>query len=369
MTLLHPPAQPGGGLLRLIASSGLSNLSDGIALVVWAWLATLLTRDPILVALMPVALRLPWFLFALPAGLVADRYDRRRIVLAADAFRAAAFALVALAVWTALPLGDAPTTGLNAPELFAFLIASALLIGAAEVFRDSAAQTMLPSVVPDAELERANGRLWSVELVGNALLGPALGAFLIAWAIWAPFALNALALVAAAAILSGLRGTFRPERSDPRDWRRELREGLSFLAGNPLLRLLAWIAGVWNLLNQMVVIALVLHVQENLGLEAEAYGLILAAGAVGGILGALAADRAIRLLGTAAAAQWMTLLSGACFAAIPLAPGAVTLAAVLFIFEFSGLVWNTVSITYRQRAVPGTLLARVSSIYRLFAWG
>ena len=72
---------PNSSLLgRFIAASGLANLADGIAVVVWAWVATLLTREPVLIALMPIALRLPWMLFALPAGIVTDRTDRRRPV-------------------------------------------------------------------------------------------------------------------------------------------------------------------------------------------------------------------------------------------------------------------------------------------------
>lgn len=66
---------------RFVASAGLTNLADGVATVVWAWMATLLTRDPFLVALMPVALRLPWFVFALPAGVVTDRVDRKTLIL------------------------------------------------------------------------------------------------------------------------------------------------------------------------------------------------------------------------------------------------------------------------------------------------
>lgn len=356
-------------LARFIAASGLTNLADGVAVVVWAWLASLLTRDPLLVALMPVALRLPWFLFALPAGIVTDRVDRRRLIFAMDVLRAAAFALAAVAVWAASPLPPPSEGGTAAPALFAALLGCALGVGTAEVFRDNAAQTMLPSLVPHAELERPNGRLWSVELVGNSLLGPALGAFLIAAVIWLPFALNAAAFALAALLLTTLRGRFQPEAHATRAWRTELGEGLAFLRAAPLLRLLAVITGVWNLLHQMVVIALVLHVQENLGLGARAYGLILAAGAAGGILGGLVAERVVRAMGPGRAAQWMTLASAVAFGAIPLAPNGAALALVLAAFEFTGLIWNTISVSYRQRTIPDALLGRVNSVYRLLAWG
>jgi hypothetical protein len=356
-------------LTRFIAASGLTNLADGVALVVWAWMASLLTRDPLLIALMPVALRLPWFLLALPAGIVTDRVDRRRLVLAMDGVRALAFGLAAMATAAALPLPPAPDTGLAAPGLFLVLLIAALVVGSAEVFRDNAAQTMLPAIVSEERLERANGRLWSVELVGNALVGPALGAFLIAAVLWLPFALNALAFLLALGLISRIGGAFRPEPAPKRNWRAELREGWAFLRRSPLLRLLAVVTGAWNLLHQMLLIAMVLHVQENLGLGAPAYGLILAGGALGGIVGGFAAERVIARLGPGRSAQWMTLASAIAFALVPLAPNGWVLAGILAASEFTGLIWNTVSVSYRQRAIPDALLGRVNSIYRLLAWG
>jgi len=354
---------------RFVAASGLTNLADGVATVAWAWLASLLTRDPLLVAVVPVALRLPWFVFAIPAGLVADRVDRRRLILGMDALRALAFLAAAAALWAALPLAPAPAKGVSDPGLFALILGAALAVGLAEVFRDNAAQTMLPALVPHDRLERANGRLWSVELAGNALIGPALGAMLIALALPLPFLANAAAYALAIALVARLTGSFRPEPTGPRDWRRELREGFAFLAGAPLLRSLAFITGFWNLLFQMVMIALVLHVQENLGLGAPAYGMILAAGAVGGIAGGLCSEPIIARLGPMRTAQVMLACTAPSFLAIALAPGALTLAVVLAVFEFTGLVWNTVSVSYRQRMIPDRLLGRVNSLYRLLAWG
>lgn len=356
-------------LARFIAASGLANLADGVAVVAWAWVASLLTRDALLIALVPVALRLPWFLLALPAGVVTDRVDRRRLILWMDALRGLAFAVAALALWLALPLSPAPSTGLSAPGLFALICGAALIVGGAEVFRDNAAQTMLPALVPHTALERANGRLWSVELVANSLIGPAFGAFLIAYALPLPFALNAAAYGAAVLLVLGISGSFRPVQTAPRNWRAELRQGLAFLRTAPLLRSLAWTTGVWNLLHQMVLIALVLHAQENLGLGAQVYGLVLAGGALGGILGSLMGERIVRALGPARTTQWMLATSAPAFALMALAPGALTLALVFAVFESSGLTWNIVSVSTRQRMIPDALLGRVNSLYRLLAWG
>ncbi len=354
---------------RFVLASGLSNLADGVAVVVWPWAASLLTRDALWIALVPVALRLPWFLFALPAGIVADRVDRRRLILGMDAVRAAAFALSAFGFWLAFPLPPPSPTGISEPWVFACVLVAALGIGCAEVFRDNAAQTMLPALVPPATLERSNGLLWSVELVGNALLGPALGAVLLALALPWPFLLNAVAFGGALILVSGMHGRFRPVRTAERDWRRELGEGWAYLRGQPLLMLLAWVTGFWNLFFQMVTIALVLHAQDNLGLGPATYGLILSAGAVGGILGGMTGDRIVRTFGPGRTAQVMLASSAPAFLAMALAPGPIALAVVLAIFEYTGLVWNSVSVSYRQRAIPDALLGRVNSLYRLLAWG
>ena len=362
---VHPTRR----ITYFISASGLTNLADGISLVVWAWLATLLTRDPFVVALLPVAIRLPWFLFSLPAGIITDRMDRRLLILLMDLLRAAAFIIATCTVWFALPLATPPAHGIGAPGVFGTLVICALLVGTAEVFRDNAAQTMLPSLVEDSQLERANGRLWSVELLGNALIGPALGSFLISWMVWAPFVFNASAFLLAALIMYNLSGAFRPVSPAERNWRKELKNGLLFLKNAPSLRLLALTTGIWNLFHQVMFIGLVLHVQENFGVGAKGFGLILATGALGGILGGAVAGRIVKRLGPGRLAQWMMLGSTLAFAGVTLAPNGYALGLALATFEFTALVWNTISVSYRQRIIPDALLGRVNSVYRILAWG
>ena len=361
--------KPRGTFANLVAASGFANLADGIATVVWIWLATLITRDPALVSLVPVAVRLPWFLFAVPAGILSDRMDRRQLVLTMDALRALSFCLVALCIWTMMPLDPPSESGLDRPGLYFAVIAAALMAGVAEVFRDTAAQTILPGIVPEDRLEWANGRLWSVELTGNMLVGPALGAFLIAAAPFLPFAINAIGYAIAALLIMQISERCRTPVPETRNWRRELGEGFAFLRTAPLLRLLAYVTGAWNLLFQMVFVALFLHAQENIGIGATGFGGVVATGAVGAILGGLCGDWIVRRFGPGCTAAWMLFASAPAFLAIAFAPTAISLAVVLFLFEFSGLVWNTVSVSYRQRVIPNALLGRVSSLYRLFAWG
>lgn len=356
-------------LARFILATGLTNLADGLSMIAWAWIASLLTRDPLLIAAVPVALKAPWFLFSVPAGLIVDRMDRRRLILWSDAARLAAYAGAALAIWAALPFADPPLRGLDRPGIFAAIASFALIVGAAEVLRDNAAQTILPALVDPATLERANGRLWSVEMVANQFAGPSLAGLLLAASAALPFGVNALALAVAVGIVARLPGDFSPGRTDPRPWRHELAEGWRFLVASPLLRGLALLTGFTNFAFEMVLIALILFVQERLGLGAPALAAIYASGAAGGVLAGLLSDRIAARLGGVGSLR-LGLLSMPVFPLLILtADGLWLLCLGFFISEFFGIVWNTVSVSTRQRAVPRALLGRVNALYRLFALG
>ncbi len=187
--------------------------------------------------------------------------------------------------------------------------------------------------------------------------------------------MNAIAFLIAVVILSTFTGQFKPASNNPsdslqnQDWRAELKEAVLFLQQAPMLRALAWLTGFWNLLFQMAMIALVLHAQENLNLGARGYGLVLAGGALGGVIGGVIGSWAVNALGPAKTAQWALASSAPAFLAMAIAPGPVTLCIVLALFELTGVLWNTVSVSYRQRAIPDALLGRVNSLYRLLAWG
>jgi MFS family permease len=360
-----------GTFTRFGAAVGLANLGDGIAMVAWAWTASLLTRDPLWIAFLPAALRLPWVLFALPSGVLADRLNRRRLVVFCDLIRAAAYSIAGAAIFLSLPLSEASMDGVESQVLYGSLLGLGLLIGCAEVARDNAAQSMLPAIVPPEALERANGLLGSIETIGNSMAGPAVGAFLVALFLPSPFLVIATALLFAALLSASLSGDFkaetRPEK--PSGWRAELAEGLRFVTQHHMLRVLILITGFWNFFAEMAVIALVLHVQENLNAGATSYGLILAVAAIGGVVGGVVVSPLMKVFQTGVLAQWINMASAPMFLFIAVAPGPMTVAAAMFFFYLSGIVWNTLSVSYRQRVVPDDIRGRVNSVYRLFAWG
>lgn len=350
--------------LCLIGASGATNLADGIASVAFPWLATLLTRDPFLIGLVAFAGRLPWLLVALPAGVVTDRADRRRLIVQADCFRLAlAIAVVGL-IWM---IPDTPAPDIATKFVLA-LSALAFLLGCAEVLRDNAAQTLMPTVVKHSQLEQANGQLWSVETVLGQFIGPPLAGVLIALSLSSAFVVNAAAF-ALAAVMVWVIST--PPRAAPnrRAWHAEAIEGLRWLWSRPVLRRLAIALGVVNGLQSLAFVVLVLVSQERLGLSASGFGLLLSAGAAGGVLGGVACPWIAARLGP----QHSLTVALGCFvlpfAIIAVADHALIVAAALFLMSFVSTLWNVVTVSYRQRTIPDDLFGRVNSVYRFFGWG
>ena len=198
----------GGNYRRLFAASTIANLGDGIGLIAYPWLATAITRDPFLIALVAVMQRLPWLLFSLPAGVITDRYERRTLMAwsnVARSFVALIVACVVLGAQGSLPdvdqIADGGLTFETNVGLYIVLLVATLLFGITEVIHDNAAQTFMPALVRPAQLEKANGRLWSTEQVANTFVGPPLGAFLIALAFSLPFFVDSITFAVAALLV------------------------------------------------------------------------------------------------------------------------------------------------------------------------
>ncbi|SMX46331.1 MFS transporter [Actibacterium lipolyticum] len=352
----------------LFSASAVSNLGDGISALAFPWLATLITHDPLLIAMVAAATRLPWLLFAIPAGVLTDRTDRRRLMLQADIARTALTCGVVALVLAAppLPLNAAPTTAI---WLISLLSLAAFLLGTAEVIRDNAAQTVLPSVVHADDLERANGQLWSIEQIMGQFIGPPLAGILIALAAPIPFTFNALCFALAAACLWTVTLLPRPTAKLPDGIFAQMHEGIIWLFNTPLILKLAVMLGALNMTAVMCLTVLVLFSQEVLGLSAAGHGLLLTAGAAGGVAGGMIGPLIAARLGGQTTVRLSLLLFPLPYALIFLAPNPALVAVALFVETFAGMTWNVVTVSLRQRMIPDALLGRVNSVYRFFGWG
>ena len=369
----------GANYWRLWFASSVSNFGDGVAAVAYPWLASAITRNPVQIALIGVANRLPWLLFSLPAGVITDRFDRRKLVATMDSFRFLLTLAVGIAVFAGraglpapadIEAGNASSVP-NAAVFLILLYVSSLLFGFAEVLRDNAAQTLMPGIVDREHLETANGRLWSAEMVMNSFVGPPAGGLLIAVGFAMPFFIDAGTFACAAALIFLITGSFRPSatRTAKVAWRAEIGEGLRWLWNHRLLRSMAFILGAMNGMLSMATATYVLFVQEVLGLKAAQFGLLMTAGALGGVIGSLLASRFGSLFGRGAS-LFMTLAGSAITLAITGATSsAIVVWAMFAISSFLGVVWNVITVSLRQAIIPDHLLGRVNSVYRMLAWG
>jgi MFS family permease len=365
---------------KLWTSSVISNLGDGVTLIALPWLASAVTRNAFLIALIAVASRIPWLVFTLPAGVITDRVDRRKLMWWSQAFRAVLMFFSAGAVWyyqSTLPDPGEVQDGVVSENavIYGLIVSVALLFGFAEVLYDNSAQTILPSIVEPEGLEKANARLWGAELVTNSFIGPPLGSVLIAVAFALPFFFDAGTFVIAAILIFLLTGTFTVKRagdqdpSDKVDWWGEIKEGVEWLWHHPLLRPMAIILGMLNGLGALTGATLVLFAQESLDVDALMFAVLGMAGAVGGITGSLAAPRISKALGSGTSLYLTLIASIVTNLVIGFATHWSLVFAMFAVFSFSAVLWNVITVSLRQTIIPDHLLGRVNSVYRFFAWG
>jgi MFS family permease len=353
----------GGDLGRrfwtLFSASLLANLADGIFGIALPLFAASLTRDPGLVAGVTFASRLPWLVFALIAGALADRLDRRRTMLAVDLARSLLLAGLTVAV-----IADVATIWL--------LYAVAFVLGCLETMFDTAASSMLPNVVGKDRIVAANSRLNAVELTMNQFVGPPIGGFLVAVGVAAAFGAAAAAYLGAFACLLTLAGSFRASRTGPpASIRTEIATGLTYLFHHRLLRTLAFVVGPMNLASTAVFAIVVLYVVAPgpLGLDSVGFGLLITCIALGTVLGTILAGRFEAALGRAN-------LFVACIASLIvsdlvwiLVPQPVLIGVILAVSTTVGGAFNVVFGSIRQRIVPNHLLGRVMASFRVISWG
>ena len=372
----------GGNYFKLFSASTISNLGDGIGVIAYPWLASAITRNPLLIAVVAVAQRLPWLLFSLPAGVITDRYDRRVLMVWANATRAALtlfVAFVVLARQGALPMpdavSDATTVITTDTGLYLLVLLATMLLGIGEVLYDNSAQTFMPSIVHPDNLEKANGRLWSIEQVANTFAGPPLAALLIAISFSLPFFVDAATFVLSAALIAWIRRA-RPSsdqlaarRAERRPWKSELAEGFRWLWSHDLLRTLAIVLGLLNMLGTLSTATFVLYGQEVLGTTPTEFALLGTGGAVGGIVGGWTASSIAKRIGAGPSLATTLVGGGAITIAIGLMSWWPAVWLLLGIYMFTAVLWNVITVSFRQTVIPDQLLGRVNSVYRFFGWG
>ena len=343
---------------RLWLATGASNLADGIVWLMIPVLAVRLGAGPAELALVTIAERGPMLVLGLVAGGLADRHDRRRTMLAVQVLRVVA-ALVLL--------GVAYAGTLSIPAL----ILAALLLGTGEVFFDTNAQALVANLVSPGQLVRANGRLDAVTTLANTFVGPPLGGLLLAVSVVLALTVPVGAFAVAAALLLLLPGTFRPAVAGPRRHLAvEIREGLSFLARDPLLRTLSSMTALQHagLTAVVTLIPLYALAPGPVGLTATGFGLLLAAWGAGALAGAAIAGTLVDRIGRARTLLGATLVAGLALVLVA-ATTAAPMVFAAYLLTGAGLsTWGTVNASIRQLSTPDELRGRVNATHRTMSF-
>lgn len=358
----RPTASLGPRFGALWGARTVSSMGDGLALVAFPLLATSLTHDPRLIAGVALATRLPWLVVSLPAGALADRLDRRRLLATVETVRMAVLAALGLAI---------ATRRVDLVELYA----TAFVLGTCETAFVAATQAVVPEIVPTHQLARANGRLVVSEATGEQFAGPALGGLAFAAAASVPFLADGVSFAASAVLLtralprrSSPRGA-RAHRSPRQTIRRDVAEGLRWLAADHVLRVTAALIASFAFCQALGMAVLVVYGVAVLHLSGPGYGLFVAAAAVGNLLGAGTARRALNRFGTAAVLVAAGILAAAAFAVVGLTSDVVVAAAALAAEAVAVGVGNVATLSLRQARIPGPLAGRVNAAMRMCTLG
>lgn len=301
--------------------------------------------------LLQTALTLPFILFAVPAGLLADRISRRALMAGSEALRAAALLGILALIWVDL---------LTLPLLA--LLGFVAVCGT--VAYSVAAPALLPSLVPAQSLPSANARIELARTVAFAS-GPALGGVLVGWVGAAPaFGVAAALSISAVALLSGIYEPAR-EPAPARHLVQEIREGARFVFRHKLLRPVFATQFIFNIASFLVLAVFVPYAVRRLGLSASGVGTILAMYGVGMVVGALSATRVMQRLafGTVIALGPVTgFVAAVVLALTTFVPSPLLAGFGFFLLGAGPILWVISTTTLRQSVTPPRLLGRVSAI-------
>jgi predicted MFS family arabinose efflux permease len=352
-------APPASGINRLVWSNLAAQSAEQIGLAAAPIVAVFaFGAGPGETGLLQTAQTLPFLLFAIPAGLVADRMSRKGLMAAAEAVRALSLAAILLLT----------LTGLLTLKLLALL---GFLGAAGTVAYSVAAPSLVPALVARNELAAANGRLELARSVAFAA-GPALAGALVGWIGAAPaFAFAAALSCYAVTRLMGLSEPPRPELLR-RQIGRDLQEGAEFVFGHRLLRPVFFTAVFFNLAFLAIQAIYVPYAVEALHLSPTSVGATLAAYGIGMVAGALLAPRLAKHVtfgAMVALGPIGGLASGLAMLGTLVLPSVWLAGLSFFLIGAGPVLWVISTTTLRQSVTPGPLLGRVSAVILMATWG
>jgi MFS family permease len=332
-----------------------SSTGDGMFITAFPLLAATLTTDPLLIAGVTIASRLPWLLFSLVTGAIADRTDRRRLMIGADMIRFVIVGALGVAIVADI---------INIWMLFA----CAFLLGTLETLHVNAGQAILPALVAPADLLQANARFGSAQIAAAQFVGPPLGVVAFNAAASLPFLADAVSFAGSAALIKGLPDVHAVDPPTTR-MRDDVAEGLRFMWRTPALRRITSILAVINFFYFAATSLLVLYNTQRLHSDSFTYSALFVGAATGTVLTRFYVSAVVARFGRVRALGWSFWLWTLSIIGLALTT-TPWVAVLMYFFLGTGTgLWWALNTTIRQEITPTRLLGRMNAAYRAVSWG
>ena len=333
-----------------------SSLGSGVSTIAFPLLVLALTHSALQAGITGALAMVPYLLVSLPAGVLVDRWDRKRVMILCDSGRA-------------LALASIPLAGLIGHVAIIQIYLVSLVEGTFFVFFSLAQTACLPRVVPREQLPTASAQNEGGAIATGLIAPPLGGALFQSISQTAPFLLDGISYLASVISLLFVKTAFQESRqASSRNLRAEMAEGVTWLWHNPLLRYMAFLTGGMNAAVAALYLTLIV-LAGNQHATSGSIGLMFAVVSVGGVLGSLLAPRVqrrFRFGQVIIVVFWVEALLWPLFA---VAPNLLLLGMIAAGVYALGPVYNAVQLSYRLALIPDALQGRVNSAYRLVAYG
>ncbi|MBB3851650.1 MFS transporter [Saccharococcus caldoxylosilyticus] len=351
------PKRLGRNFYHLLIAVSFSTFGDGLTLLAMPWLASTITSNTFFVSLVSASMTLPWLLFSLYIGALIDYYPKKKLMILAAIIRI--IVLIALNVSILFKIISIP-----------LLILAAFLIGITKVVFDSTAQTLVPSIVSKDILEKANGYIMTSRLTMSDVVGRSIGGILISFGIFIPFALDIISLLATIPFLFLLKTTASlKSHALNKKSKLDILEGVKFVWKNQLLLTLALMGIGITLMFTSTLAIQVFYVKEILKLDSSGFGLLIAVGTIGSIIGSQSISLLKNKFGFNATILTSLLMMGFTLGSVGLTSNPFIVGILYFIASFFIVTFNICNLSLRQRIIPDNKLGRVSGVFQLLSWG
>jgi MFS family permease len=325
-----------------------------VSQIAYPLLVLALTRSPAQAGFVAAARTVPWLVFALPAGALVDRWNRKRMMILCSAGSGLALASIAISY------------ALGMLTIWQIIVVS-FVEGTFGLFFGLAESSALPHVVTKEQLPTAVAQQ-NAQYSVAALIGPPLGGALYSISHLLPFLVDSGSYIVSAGSLGFIRTQFqRVQNAAGGSLLRDIGEGIGWLWRQPLIRYMAFLTGSLNFTSGLSLIIIVLATRQ--GASAPAIGAIFAVAGVGGICGAVLAPKIQRRLSFGQAIIGLCWFFAASFASFAFARTLPTIAVLLLIENLVSPTYDTVQYSYRLALIPDALQGRVNSVFRLVALG